>query len=310
VVDVLDGEVERVLVPLWAAAKLGAAVGQYPLQLDLVLVVERHHAVVQQVGGGDRGLAVVELGKGHLGVGVDEGLLIDPPHPLHRADVEGVLRTAVAGTLALELAVRLVIGPGLLERSDLGFRQHQPVLGALGLERFQPLLHGLEVMTLPDAADPSRRDGQAPPFHRFGHPDLTPGRLLDGDGHHRLLDLGGGAVLQHRLAAAHLSQGQFAAFVVQFLEAIKAVARVAQHLAGLADIAELAGQLQQPNLRADDLLFLCHLRGLRPAGERAAVPARRQGPHPAHRLQPSETNTDCQIKSELEQLPSPADSRI
>src|SRR3712207_8467707 len=89
------------------------------------------------------------------------------------------------------------------------------------------------------------------------------------------------------------------AFVVEFLEAVEAVARVAQHLAGLADIAELAGQLQQPNLGADDLLLLCHLRGLRPAGGQAAVPARRRGPHPAHRLHPSEADTDCQIKSEL-----------
>src|SRR3712207_5034456 len=51
---------------------------------------------------------------GHLGVGVDEGLLVDPSDPLHGADVEGVLRAAAARALALELAVRLVVLPGLL----------------------------------------------------------------------------------------------------------------------------------------------------------------------------------------------------
>jgi len=44
-----------------------------------VLVKERHHPVVEDLGGGDRGLAIVELGDGDLGVGVDDGLLIDPP---------------------------------------------------------------------------------------------------------------------------------------------------------------------------------------------------------------------------------------
>ena len=39
---------------------------------------------------------------------------------------------------------------------------------------------------------------------------------------------------------ADLLQGQLAAFVVQFLEPIKAVATVAHHLAGLADVNRAA----------------------------------------------------------------------
>jgi hypothetical protein len=71
-----------------------------------------------------------------------------------------------------------------------------------------------------------------------------------------------------------LLQGKFAAFVVQFLEAVEAVPAVAHHLAGLADVAELLGQLQQPGLGADDLLFLGHVLGLRPvAGGQARFPA-------------------------------------
>jgi hypothetical protein len=41
-------------------------------------------------------------------------------------------------------------------------------------------------------------------------------------------------------------------------EAVKTVAAVAHHLARLADVAELLGQLEQPYLGANDLPFLGH----------------------------------------------------
>ena len=52
-----------------AAAEFGAAIGQHPAQPDAVLVIERHHPVVEDLGRGDRGLAIIELGEGYLGVG-------------------------------------------------------------------------------------------------------------------------------------------------------------------------------------------------------------------------------------------------
>src|SRR5512134_1347325 len=106
VVDVLDREIELVLVPLRVAAVFAAAVGQHPAQRDAVLLVKRQHPVIQQIGRGDRRLDVVELGEANLGIGVDEGLLVDAAHPLQRADIKGVLGTAVAGTGAVELAMR------------------------------------------------------------------------------------------------------------------------------------------------------------------------------------------------------------
>lgn len=39
-------------------------------------------------------------GERHLGVGIDEGPLIDPPHPLERTDIEGVLGAAIARAFA------------------------------------------------------------------------------------------------------------------------------------------------------------------------------------------------------------------
>jgi len=76
-VDVLDRQIELIFVVLRVAAIFRAAIGQHAAELHLVGVVERHDPIVEQIGGGDRRLAVIELGEGDLGVGVDEGLLVD-----------------------------------------------------------------------------------------------------------------------------------------------------------------------------------------------------------------------------------------
>jgi len=73
------------------------------------------------------------------------------------------------------------------------------------------------------------------------------------------LDLRQRAVGQ-RLLVRQLLQRRPAARVVECLEAFKAVARVAHHLAGLAHIAELLGELPEPRLGTDDLPFRRHVR--------------------------------------------------
>src|SRR5262245_37646254 len=131
VIDVLDREIELVLVPFGIAAKLAAAVSQNAQQLDIVLLEERQHTVIEQIGRRDRRASVVELGKAYLGVGVDEGLLVDTSHALEIADIERVLGAAVTWMLTLELAVRLLLSLGLFQRDDLRLGQHQPLLALL-----------------------------------------------------------------------------------------------------------------------------------------------------------------------------------
>src|SRR5437762_8493226 len=114
-------------------------------------------------------------------------------------------------------------------------------------------------MALPHATHTGGGKRQPTPLQRLRYPHLAPGRLLDCHLDRRLFDVRRRPVLQDRLAAADLLQRQLAAFVVQLLEPIKAVAAVPHHLAGLADIAELLGQFQEPDLRSDDLLFLGHI---------------------------------------------------
>jgi len=66
VIDVLDRKVKLVFVSLRAATILAAAVGQYAQKLDIVLLEQRHHPIIEQIGGRDRGLAIVKLGAATL----------------------------------------------------------------------------------------------------------------------------------------------------------------------------------------------------------------------------------------------------
>src|SRR6516225_7978254 len=86
-------------------------------------------------------LAVVQLGEGDFGIGVDHRLLIDPAHPLQSADIEGVLGTAITWAFAVELAVRFLVGFGFLEGGDLRLGQQDAILRHLGFEGLQAQLH-------------------------------------------------------------------------------------------------------------------------------------------------------------------------
>src|SRR5271169_2349313 len=113
-------------------------------------------------------------------------------------------------------------------------------------------------MALPDPTNASRRERMAKLAQLVGDADLAISRPVQRKLDDDRFDLGRRAVLQDRLAPRQLLQRQFAAGFVKLLEAIETVARIAHHFASLADIAELPGQLQKPNLSADDFLFLGH----------------------------------------------------
>ena len=89
-----------------------------------MLLEERQHTVIEQIGCRDGRFAVVELGKAYLGVGVDEGLLVDASNTLQVADIERILGAAVTWMLAFELAVCLLLGLGLFRRDDLRLGLH------------------------------------------------------------------------------------------------------------------------------------------------------------------------------------------
>ena len=182
--------------------------------------------------------------------------------------------------LALEFAVRFLLGLGLLERHHLRLGEQHPFLGGLGFQCLQPLLHGFQIVPLPNTAHPRRRNRHRFLFQFVRHPHLAEGRLFHGHLHHRSLDLYRHTVLQHRLAPGNLLQRQLAAFLVELLEAIEAVAAVAHYPAGLAHIPQLLGQLQHAGLRSNHFLCLRHLPSPSVRGLRRSV----RRPEPSVRL--------------------------
>jgi hypothetical protein len=228
VIDVLDGQVELIFVVLGITAVLGAPIRQHTQERYAVAVEEWHDAVVEQVGCWQRSLAIVELGECHLRVGVDERLLIDTAHTFEGADIKGALGTAVAGTFRFKLAVRFLFQFGAFERGQLRFGQHKPFLGGSGLQRLEALVHGLEIVTQPDAAHALRRHAQRVALEDFvGDTDLAVGWQLQGQLNYHRLDLRIHAVLQQRTVVGDFLQGGFTAFIVQFPETVKAIARIA-----------------------------------------------------------------------------------
>ena len=113
-IKILDSEVEFILMPLRVATIFAAAVGQDAQQLNVMAIEEGNHSIIQEIGRRDRCLAIVELGASNLGVSIDEGLLIDASHSLQIADIKSILRAAITGMLALELAMGLLLGLGFL----------------------------------------------------------------------------------------------------------------------------------------------------------------------------------------------------
>lgn len=91
VVDILNSQVELIFVALPIATVFSASVRQDTQQSDVVLVIPGDDTVIEEVGGHQSVLAVVELNKGHLGIGIYEGLLIDTADTLERAYIISVL---------------------------------------------------------------------------------------------------------------------------------------------------------------------------------------------------------------------------
>ena len=60
-------------------------------------------------------------------------MLIDAADAFQRADVESVLRAAIAGTFGFELALHFLFGLGLLERGELGLGEDEAFLRHLRL---------------------------------------------------------------------------------------------------------------------------------------------------------------------------------
>lgn len=118
VIDVLDRAIEFVFAPLGIAAIFASAIGEHALERNAAVLIERDHSIVQQIGGSDRLLAVIELGEADLGVGVDEGLGAPTPRlcPWRAAVCENCLN--VRRFPHIDFALAVAASCGWHERRD------------------------------------------------------------------------------------------------------------------------------------------------------------------------------------------------
>ena len=84
---------------------------------------------IEQISRCDRCLGGIELGGSPLGIGVDESLLINPPHALDSTDVEDILTTEIPGMSGLDFTMGNIIFLFLLQHLHLRLGQYHPSLG-------------------------------------------------------------------------------------------------------------------------------------------------------------------------------------
>ena len=62
-IDILERQVELIFVVLGVAAIFRAAISQHAAEPHLPRIIERHDAIVDEIGRGDGRLAIIELGE-------------------------------------------------------------------------------------------------------------------------------------------------------------------------------------------------------------------------------------------------------
>jgi len=96
-------------------------------------------------------------------------------------------------------------------------------------------------MTQPHAAYSGRRDEHPAQAQGIAGALLTIGGILEGKGHHRLLDVLRNPVAQIGTTAAGFSQGFDASFFMGFFDPVKRVPAAAHHAAGFRDALKIGG---------------------------------------------------------------------
>ena len=74
-----------------------------------MLFIEGQHTVIHHVGGYQRVLAVIKLGESHLGIRINEGLLIDTTNALDGPDVIGILGAQISRVRRVDLTMRFFL---------------------------------------------------------------------------------------------------------------------------------------------------------------------------------------------------------
>ena len=90
------------------AAILRAAISQDFQEPNFFGFKERHHFIVQNIGGGQRIFAVVKFDERNARISINKGLLVDSANALHIPNIKSILRTQISRMFGLDFADRLL----------------------------------------------------------------------------------------------------------------------------------------------------------------------------------------------------------
>ena len=128
----LSSMIELIGMFIQRSRKLCSPVRQYPQDRDLLALKERKNPIIEHIRRCDRDFRRVDLGKGYRGIGVNDGLLINPPHSLQIPHIERILTQKISRMLRLNLIrMALPLFSDYLQGYQLRFRIDDPFLRRL-----------------------------------------------------------------------------------------------------------------------------------------------------------------------------------
>src|SRR5262249_44377879 len=254
VLDPFHGEQQLVGVLVLAPAELPAVVGEDRPEGDAQGFVEGQDAVVEEVAGRDRHLGRIDLGEGEGAEDVDDDLDVDLADALEGAPVERVVVEELTRAAGLDVTATEVDAVAL-EEADLLLGEDEGGVRLDGALQAQEALQArFEVVAEPHPADAGWAHRQALQPELVGDALGAVGGVGQGVGEDPRLDLGAHAIgVGTTRPAPLLDEGLDAADLEGAADLIERVAMVAHETAGLGDVAELLGKLQQRELASGTL---------------------------------------------------------
>ena len=178
---------------------------------------------------------------------------VDFSDAFQRTPEEGVLIEQLAGPRGLDVATPELHAVAF-EQAELFFRHHEGRLLDVAFKSEQALEPGLEVVAAPDTAHAGDADVDVLQAQLVGDPLRPMGGMLKGVGEDPGLDLVGDAVgVRAAGPAPLLDEGGHPADLEGAPDFIERVPVVAHDAAGLGDVLQFLGKMQQRELASSTL---------------------------------------------------------
>jgi hypothetical protein len=213
-----------------------------------VFLEERHDVGVEQMHGGQRHLVGVEPAPGEAGAAVDGGLQVDLADCFQVTHEERVDGHQIAAVVGLDVAFAELRAEAF-EGGHLLLVELHDAVGRGLLQPHQPVVLAEQAVAAPHAAHPARRHLNAGQRQFVGDPQGAVAGMGQAMVEDRLLDVladpigvrvaGTGDPVEQAIGTVGLEVAP---------DLIELLAAVADDAAGPADVAELAGQLEQSEL--------------------------------------------------------------